>query len=119
MINFLGLIFGMLILSGCSPIKIIGNGESVHYLIIGIGVVTIPEARSEIAVTAAKTNNFGIAISNQPGLKFSAGYSSGFFLAVPDYAKDVRVEVHEQLGGAIIVDTTNAELGPVSQKGEK
>lgn len=108
----------MLILSACSPLAFKGKGDSIHYVVLGLGVVTIPKPESEIAVTAAKTNSFGIAISNQPGLKFSAGYSSGFFLAIPDHAKDVRVEVYEQLGEAIIVDTINAELEaiPIKEK---
>lgn len=105
-------------LGACSPLTFKNKGDSIHYVILGLGVVTIPKPESEIAVTAAKTNSFGIAISNQPGLKFSAGYSSGFFLTVPNNSKDVRLEVYERLGGEIIVDIMNAELDEVSQKGK-
>ena len=104
------LILFALILSACSPLAFKGKDNSIQYVILGFGVVTVPKPQSEVAITAAKATTLGLSISNQPGLKFSLGYSSGFFLAIPDHAKDVRLEVYERLGGPITVDTISAEL---------
>jgi hypothetical protein len=96
-----------------------GKDNSIQYVILGFGVVTVPKSEDEIAITAAKATTLGISISNQPGLRFSLGYTSGFFLTIPDHAKDVRLEVYERLGGPITVDTINAELETMPKKGEK
>ena len=105
-------------LSACSPLTIKGKDGSIKYIILGFGVVTVPKNMNDIAITATKMNTLGMSISNQPGLKFSLGYSSGFFVTVPDHASDVRLEVNQKLDGTIILDTINAELNS-SAKGVK
>ena len=99
-----------MMLCACSPLAFKGKDGAVQYVILGFGIVSVPKTEREVAVSAAKSTIFGLGISNQLGLKFSLGYSSGFFLAVPDHAKDVRLEVYEQPGGSITIDTTKAEL---------
>lgn len=113
------LIFCAFMLNACSPLEFKGKDNSIQYVILGFGVVTVPKSEDEIAITAAKATTLGISISNQPGLRFSLGYTSGFFLTIPDHAKNVRLEVYERLGGPITVDTINAELETMPKKGEK
>ena len=115
--NVAWLILSALMLNACSPMAFRGKDNSIQYVILGFGMVTVPKSEGEVAVTAAKATTLGLSISNQPGLRFSLGYTSGFFLAIPDHAKDVRLEVYERLRGAITVDTINAELEH-TQKGE-
>jgi hypothetical protein len=98
------------LLIGCAPIMIKGNDNTVHYVILGLGIVSIPGGENKIAVQAAKTNTLGMSFTNQPGTKFSLGYTSGFFVAIPDHAKDVRVEIYEFPGKPITLDAISAEL---------
>ncbi len=118
-IKIVWLMLYALVLSACSPLAFKGKDNSIQYVILGFGVVTVPKPQNEVAIIAAKATTLGISISNQPGLRFSLGYTSGFFLTIPDHAKDVRLEVYERLGGPITVDTINAELETIPKKGKE
>jgi hypothetical protein len=52
----------------------------------------------------------GLHISDQPGMKLGLGYSTSSTVAIPDHAEDVRVEISQRPGGAIIVDSPKAHL---------
>ncbi|MGH8065876.1 MAG: hypothetical protein ACRERE_11730 [Candidatus Entotheonellia bacterium] len=68
-------LFIMLILSGCSSVRccssiILDDSEdSLHYLIIGIGIVTVPKPGTEAGVLATKLQAMGVSFSDQPGMK--------------------------------------------------
>lgn len=86
------------------------DDDAVHYLILGVGLVTIPKPGTETAVLSTKTQTLGLNLSDQPGLKMGIGYSSSTVVAIPDGAEDVRVEVSQKPGGPIVVDTQTAKL---------
>ena len=104
------------IMSGCGPLAccaslpIRGSQGSVHYLVIGLGLLSVPKPEDKTAVLATKMQTLGVGVSDQAGLKVGIGYASSTVVAVPDGAEDVRVEVSQKLGGSLIVDTPKANL---------
>ena len=112
------LISGCASTSCCVSLKY-ESEEALHYLIIGVGIVTVPKSGQQDAVTATKLDVFGIAISDQPGLKLGVGYSSSAVVAVPDGAEDVRVEVSHTPGGGMTVGAQRALLKNSSTRKEE
>jgi len=84
--------------------------DSQHYVILGIGVVSIPKPGTETAILATQSQTLGLHISDQPGMKLGLGYSTSSTVAIPDHAEDVRVEISQRPGGAITVDSPKAHL---------
>ncbi|NWF92329.1 MAG: hypothetical protein HXY46_05395 [Syntrophaceae bacterium] len=99
-------------LCSCSGLKIRDRDGSVHHLIIGFGLVTVPHNAGNCGVLATKAQSLGIHVSDQPGLKFSVGYGSSSTVAVPETTENIVVEVSQRPFGPLIV-----ELNP-HRKGE-
>lgn len=88
----------------------INDENSVHYLIIGISVLSIPKPENKTAVLATQSHTLGLNLSDQPGMKVGVGYSSSTMVEIPDGAEDVRVEVSQKPGGPLVVNTKEAQL---------
>jgi hypothetical protein len=97
-----------LVATGCMRIPFT-RGGTTHYLIIGIGVVSVSDPQ-QTAVVATDAHSLGVILSDRPGVKFAAGYSSASVVSVADGAEDVRVEVSRKVMGPLIVDTQRAKL---------
>ncbi len=96
--------------SGCAlPLK--GENETMHYLIIGIGLVSIPKQEADTGILAAKTQTLGVQISDQPGLKFAAGYSNSSVVVVPETVQNALVEVSQRPFGPLIIDVNPKYTG--------
>lgn len=98
-------IYLALLFCGCSGIKISDGKGSIHHLIVGIGIVTCPDTRTENGILATKSNSLGLQISNQPGLKFALGYASSYVTAIPETADNVLVEIFQRPFGPLILQT--------------
>lgn len=114
-IALLAIMTVMIVLPGCSSIGCcmtvsVDRKDSLHYVILGIGVVSISKPESEMAVLATQSQALGLHISDQPGMKLGVGYSTSSTVAIPDHAEDVRVEISQRPGGPIIVDSPKALL---------
>lgn len=96
--------------SCCLSLPIQGDQSSIHYMVIGFGIISVPKPEQKTAVLATKMQSLGVSVSNQPGMKIGIGYTSGSLVAVPNGAEDVRVEVSQKLGGPLIVETQKAQL---------
>jgi hypothetical protein len=110
------ILMGLLLLTGCKAIKCCltipadHTGDSISYLVIGVGVITVPKPEKQTAVLATKAEILGINISNQPGLKVGLGYSSSSVVEIPDNAEDVRVEISQKPGGPLKIKSEKAKL---------
>jgi hypothetical protein len=93
---------------GCSGVPI-RSGENVHYLIIGIGVVSVPDSAAP-QVRVDRLRALGLSLADHPGLRLSLGYTSGIVVAVPETAGDVRVEVSQRLFGPLRVQANHDPL---------
>jgi hypothetical protein len=112
-----GLLAGIAALfSACAlPLR---SGDTVHYVIIGFGVVSVRDNAKD-AIVATDTQDLGLTIADRPGVRVALGYVSSTVVAVADGAKDVRVETARRPFGPFIVDTASADLEPSSQGIEK
>ena len=98
----------MFLFSGCSiPLK---SKESIHYLIIGFGVVSVPKGNEEKAIQASSSKSLGIIVSNQPDIKLGLGYTSNNTVLVGDGAKDIRTEISQRPFGPLVIKVDNAVL---------
>lgn len=79
------------------------TADSVKYIIIGFGIVTVPKNNRDNGILAVKTQSLGILVSDQPGAKFSAGYSSGTTVSIPHDADSAVVEVRSCSNDGITV----------------
>ncbi len=96
--------------ASCSiPIK--GKNESVHHLIIGIGIVTTAKEDKNIGVLAVKTQTIGLQLSDQPGLKFALGYSDSSVVSVPETTENIVVEVNQPVLGPLTVEVNPKPKG--------
>jgi hypothetical protein len=91
-----------LALGGCSGVPI-RSDDTIHYLIIGIGVVSVPAGRPDVRVDRVRA--LGLTFADHPGLRLSLGYTSGLAVAVPEHAGDVYVEVSQRPFGPLRVHT--------------
>lgn len=109
------LIFLSLFINGCSTLACcltlpVEENGSIHYLVIGLGMVSIPKPNADTAVLATKHQVLGVVVSDQPGAKMGVGYTSGSVVAIPHEAKDVRVEITNSPGGNISITSSSAVL---------
>lgn len=96
----------------CLKIPVSGN-DSIHYLIFGLGIVSIPKANensTKSAIFATKTQSLGVIISDQPGAKVGVGYTSGSVINIPDGAHDVQIEISPIPGGGVSIISPTAIL---------
>ena len=96
-------------LSACSGIPI-DDGATVHYVIVGFGVVSVPKPPAS-SVHVSKVQAFGLTVADQPGLRFALGYASGMVSAIPPDA-DVRLEVSDRPFGPVTVRTNEIQETP-------
>jgi hypothetical protein len=94
---------------GCSGIPFRGSDGTTHYFILGFGVVSVNNSKPDAAVIT-DVNAVGIAASDGPGLRLSVGACSCTMIAVPQDAKDVRVELKKRPGEIFLVEIQAAEL---------
>jgi hypothetical protein len=89
----------LLCLSSCSGIPI-RSGDTVHYQIVGVGVVSVPSAAKQADVRVDRVSALGLSLADQPGLRFGLGYTSSTVMTVRDDS-DVRVEVSQLPFGSL------------------
>jgi hypothetical protein len=94
----------------CMAVPLHEGQDTVHYLVVGLGILTVPTPGTSPGVLAARLHTLGVSISDHPGLKVAIGYTSSMTVAVPDGAEDVRVEISQQPGGPLIIDAQKAVL---------
>ena len=111
------IVIGLLcfILSGCSGLSCcltlpMAGKSSIHYVVFGLGIISVPKPDTQTAILATKTQVLGLVVSDQPGAKIGVGYSSGSVVAIPDGAEDVRVEISQQPGGKVAITAPSANL---------
>ena len=89
-------------LTGCRGVRFEGE-DSIHYLVIGIGIVSVPKNHAEIEATIIRSHSLGLTVTNAPGNSFSLGYTRSAVIFIPDEAKDLTIEVEDTPTGMIRV----------------
>jgi hypothetical protein len=109
--TFLSTLVSLIILiaiPGC-VMRVDGENNTTHHVVIGFGMVSTNEAPRNAVVTTDVTA-LGITLSDRPGLKFGIGYTASTIVTVAPGASDVRVEVSKPFGGPLTVNTPSAEM---------
>lgn len=108
---------GMLLfaLGGCA-IPVTGKSGTIHYLVVGFGVVNVPAPAQATASSAVTYDVVGLLVSNQPGVKVTAGYASGSTVQVPVTA-DVLISAERSVGGAITIEQTSYAQSKCTEEG--
>lgn len=80
-----------LLLSGCASTGCClsvtqEDGTHIRYLVIGVGVITLPKIPTE-HILVSKVQGLGLLASNQPGLKLSLGLASSSTVIIPSKAQ--------------------------------
>jgi len=101
-------------LSGCA-FETKGSDGSRHYLIIGAGLVSVNDQKSNAAV-AVRTHSLGIALSDIPGMHMVAGYGSSKYVSVNDGSKDLIIEVADRPRGDMTVNVQGTETKKENEK---
>jgi hypothetical protein len=99
-------IFVPLFSSCVCPIK---HGDVTHHVVLGFGIVSTYE-RTNQPVTVTRVHAVGVYVGNAPGLNVGLGACSSTVVSVSTNAEDVRVEVMNQPGSGMIVDTTSVTI---------
>jgi len=77
---------------GCSGIPI-KTKSGLHYLIIGIGVVSVPVDERADGAYVASTDMIGLQLSDQPGVKAALGIMTSSTIIVPQTTDNILIEV--------------------------
>lgn len=99
--------------AGCLSVPWNASDGSRHYLVIGVGVLSIPGSTQDpntAAVAAVRAKTLGIAAGTFPGGHMAIGYSS-YLSTVAPVDRDVIVEIEGKAGGGLSVNST-----PVTQE---
>jgi hypothetical protein len=105
------------VFDGCCPIRLHGKNGTCHYIVIGAGIVSVNDS-SPKAATVVRSHAAGVFVTDAPGMKLSAGYSSGETISIAEGAEDVRIEVRESPGGILKIEAP-AALSKTKNQGTK
>lgn len=92
-----------------------GGDGTRHYLILGAGLVSVNDQKSDAAV-AVRTHSLGIAVSDIPGMRLAAGYASSKYVAVADGRKDLIIEIEDRPHGDLTVNVKGTEPHKENEK---
>ena len=73
------------------------DAGTVNYLILGIGLVSVPRPEDQRSVLVTRAHALGLMVSDQPATKVGVGYTSSRVVAVPREAGDVQVQISERV----------------------
>ena len=82
--------------------RIAGKNGTSHYLVLGAGLISVNQTNAQ-AASVVRSHTLGMMITDAPGMKFSAGYSSATAVSVAEDAEDVRIEIEGKPGGDLTV----------------
>lgn len=96
-----------LVFSGCA-LPIVEKEGTTHHLIVGLGIVSVNDSVPTSAVVT-RSKALGLNITNQPKLKFAAGYSSDNIVTVAEDADNLMIDIAPEPTGNILIkiDTFN------------
>jgi hypothetical protein len=115
MLRFIAAILLFLAISGCA-IPVTGGSGTVHYLVVGVGVVNVPAPNENTSSSAITYDVVGLLVSNQPGVRMAAGYASGSTVQVPITA-NVLISAERSLMGAVTIQQTSFTTSDCTDEG--
>jgi len=87
----------------CFTVGVNGDNATKHVLVLGLGIISLPEAANRQSAFAMRSTAIGLVMSDQPIASVAAGYSSNQIVAVPADATNVLIEVQTSPTGDLTV----------------
>src|SRR5262245_41162632 len=89
-------------ISGCA-LPLPGADGTRHYIVVGIGVVSVPKPQPEVAVTAVKVQALGIVATAAPSARLVIGYIQSHQVEAAPNSASVLVELSDSFAGPLKV----------------
>jgi len=94
--------------SGCVlPVKA-GDG-SRHYVVVGIGIVSVPRADAASTVSAAKVQALGVVATTGPGARLAIGYINTHQVEVAADTQWAVVEIGDAIAAPMKISASTCQ----------
>jgi hypothetical protein len=93
-----------LLASGCA-ISVPGAAGTRHYVVVGIGVVSVPSPPPDVPVTAVKLQALGLVATAAPTPRLIVGYTKSYQVEAAAHAKSVLLEMSDSFAGPLTIRT--------------
>jgi hypothetical protein len=90
--------------SGCA-VPWPGADGTQHYVVVGIGVCSVPSMPPDVPVTAVKVQAVGIVATATPGPRLVVGYTKSYQMEAAADARSVLLEMSDSLAGPLKIRT--------------
>lgn len=97
----------LFVTSGC-VLQTTGRERTRHYIVLGVGIVSIPSPEASPPVAAVKLQAVGLTAELAPNARFALGYINSHQIAVAANT-DTTVQVSDAVGGPVTVSTSTTE----------
>jgi hypothetical protein len=94
----------LLAMSGCA-LPLPGAYGTRHYVVVGIGVVSVPKPQPDVTVTAVKVQALGVVATAVPGAHLVIGYTKSYQVEAEPTADPVLVEMSDSFAGPLQIRT--------------
>lgn len=94
----------LLATSGCA-LSVPGAEGTRHYIVIGIGVISVPSTPPDVPVSAVKLQALGIVATATPAARLIVGYTKSYQLEVAAHARSVLLEMSDSFAGPLRIRT--------------
>ena len=98
------LCIAVLAMSGCA-IPVPGADGTRHYVVVGIGVLSIPKVATDAPVTAVKLQAVGLVATPAPGPRLVVGYTKSYQVEAAAHAKSMLLEMSDSFAGPLTIRT--------------
>lgn len=91
---------------GCVAIP--GSGGATHYLVLGVGLISVSDPQKKEAAVVTDTRALGLVLSDRPGPKLSLGYLSSTVTTIPRDVEHVLIEVKKTGLGPLVIEARSS-----------
>jgi hypothetical protein len=90
--------------SGCA-VPWSGAEGTQHFVVVGVGVCSVPSMPADVPVTAVKIQAVGLVASAAPSLRLVVGYTKSYQMEAAADARSVLLEMSDSLAGPLTIRT--------------
>lgn len=94
--------FALLAASGCA-LSVPGAEGTRHFIVVGIGFVSVPDPPRDVPVTALKLQALGVVATATPTPRLVVGYTKSYRVEAAADARSVRVELSDDFAGPLTI----------------
>jgi len=95
----------LLFQTACSGLKVTHDDGTISYIVVGLGVISVPKQDPNTAINAFRSHTLGLGILTGTSPELTAGYAFRARVVVPDGTRNTCAEISQKLFGTINVST--------------